>query len=160
MKVQLQIRYTVKGFNKQLKGVHYKRIKGRARKPDTGDQTDVIRELRKEIGDYYPEWRILKTNDGYCLHNVFGGTGMGRGEKTIRDLVISASWLCDFYVDEPFEHEKHPEFKKVERQNEWIERGCKHPKDQRHTFNHVDNFYCFQCGQHSYPHTKKEVGDE
>lgn len=104
MKIQLQKKLILVGW-KQLIDISHTRIKGRSRKSDTSIHCAASDEIRKQKGEYFCEYRLVKEKDGYIFREVLHDTGISGHHRTIKSAVTSALSFVDIYIDEPYQWE-------------------------------------------------------
>jgi len=132
-KVNLQTKIKIEGYSK-LFGVHHTRIKARSKticENSHGRTSDYIRE---KYGSYTKEYRLVKEDDGFIFREVIQDNGISGHSKTIKSAIVSALYFVDIFIDEPFEHQELPSFKKMEIIHNLRNSGCKHKSVTVHNF--------------------------
>ncbi|XKX07217.1 hypothetical protein R8G61_07905 [Tenacibaculum maritimum] len=124
MKVNLQVKITVKGYS-QLFGIDHKRIKARAKTICNSCFSPVKKQIRKNNGSYTSEYRLVKEPKGFIFREVLGDHGISGHHKTMKKAIVSAIHHVNVFIDEEFEYENIPEFQKIKKYH-LARANCKH----------------------------------
>lgn len=138
MKLPLEIKTVITGLT-QLKGVSPERIKAVQYPSSCAVYSSVIDMIRKRDGEYIPEFRLVKEQDGWIFREVLADYGISGHHATIRGAIKSAFRFANIHIDEPFKYEDCKEFVLL-----------KHHHSNRPTCTHesvnTDNHRCTICG--------------